>query len=232
MLPRMIMKRPLTMMLLAAPLALGLFHCTDADGSDDQELAAQVLQPTGDGGSRSLGPEGNDGGGPTIVTPPAADAGTAAPFAITSTVVKDKGMIPSKYRGNVASPPLAWTAGPAGTKSYAIVFRDQGNGFYHWVIYDVPATELGLPEGVPVGAAPTAPAGAKQAPNWAGRVGYGGPAAPGTAISNYLFTLHALDVAQLPGLSARATSAQVEAAIKGHVLASTTLAIQSVRTAP
>jgi phosphatidylethanolamine-binding protein (PEBP) family uncharacterized protein len=60
--------------------------------------------------------------------------------------------------GEGKSPPLAWTAGPAGTKSYAITFLDETlvaqnspNG-YHWVMWDIPAATLALPASQPTGA--------------------------------------------------------------------------------
>ena len=82
-------------------------------------------------------------------------------------------------------------------------------------------TEHGFPQ----------PAGAKQAANWSGRVGYGGPAAP-SGVSNYAFTVYALSVDKLAGLSARPTSAQVLTAIEKVDLASTRLTIQSTPSAP
>jgi Raf kinase inhibitor-like YbhB/YbcL family protein len=230
------MKRRLTIMLVAAPLTFALAHCADAEPTAtiaESETAEQIVSVRPDAGDRDQFPVMTDAGTPArdAAAPSGGDASVSAPFAITSTIVQDKGMLPKKYRGNVASPPLAWTAGPEGTKSYALVFRDLGNNFFHWVIYDIPATELGLPEGVPVGAALEKPAGAKQAANWSGRVGYGGPAAP-SGVSNYAFTVYALSVDKLAGLSARPTSAQVLTAIEKVDLASTRLTIQSTPSAP
>lgn len=196
--------------LSAIPLAFGLFCCApDADVSDDVERAqAQLLDA-------SVAPV--DGGVRT------SDASTA-PFALTSSVMKEGEYIEAKYRCNVPSPDLSWTPGPAGTQSYAVVFRDQGNGFYHWTIFDIPATERGLPANVPVVPEPDAPKGAKQGPIWSGRKGFGGPCG---GDSTYVFTVYALNVAKLPGVTTNSAAAAVVRAIEAHDLASAKLSIKS-----
>jgi Raf kinase inhibitor-like YbhB/YbcL family protein len=81
------------------------------------------------------------------------------------------------------------------------------------VLYNLPPTARGLPQGV----APAAlPAGTKQGTNDWKRAGYSGPCPP-IGRHRYFHKLYALD-AVLPDLGA-ATKAQVEAAMKGHVLA-------------
>ena len=63
--------------------------------------------------------------------------------------------------GNDESPPLAWTAGPAGTQSYAIVMRDlDNNNLIHWIIWDIPASAMALPQGIVDGFDVVDPAGA------------------------------------------------------------------------
>jgi Raf kinase inhibitor-like YbhB/YbcL family protein len=213
--------RRFTRILLVAPLALGLAHCTGDEG-DPREYEPSAQQVTSvDAGIVSL-----DAGARADARVAPVDGGVTLPFAITSSVVKEGERINDAYRCNVDSPPLSWTAGPAGTQSYALVLRDQGNGFYHWVIYDLPASTLGLPKGVPLGATLTQPAGAKQSPNWSRRAGYGGPCG-GRNVSNYAFTLYALDVATLPGVTATTTAANVVKAIEAHDLASTKLSVTS-----
>ena len=68
-----------------------------------------------------------------------------ARVTVTTPAFKPDGDIPfenTQYRGNVF-PGLAWTAGPAGTKSYAIILQDpdamfRGAPILHWTMANVP----------------------------------------------------------------------------------------------
>lgn len=118
------------------------------------------------------------------------------------------------------SPPLTWTAGPSGTLSYAIVLEDTTINFNHWVVYDIPPATLMLPESLPTDAALTMPAGAKQK---AGQgMGYLGPC-PSGMLHTYVFTVYALDVATLPGVTASSATMDLADAVKMHDLASASL---------
>jgi Raf kinase inhibitor-like YbhB/YbcL family protein len=130
--------------------------------------------------------------------------------------------------GENASPPLAWTAGPSGTQSYAIVMRDLdfANGFLHWVIWDIPASVLSLPENVEHAYQPSVPAGAKQAPFNANLVGYQGPCSPNST-NTYELTLYAIPTPTIAGLDEQSTKAEAEAAIEAAATASTTLSGES-----
>jgi|JI10StandDraft_1071094.scaffolds.fasta_scaffold68856_4 Raf kinase inhibitor-like YbhB/YbcL family protein len=146
-------------------------------------------------------------------------------FALTSSTITEGMTFPDKYTcavANQVSPPLQWTAGPEGTKSYAIVFTDLTfNNFKHAAIYDIPAAVMALPEGVQEAYEPTIPAGAKQTKSYAGNFGYAGPCPPET--HTYEFKIYALDVASLPGLSMTSTIKNVEDAAKMHGLGTATL---------
>jgi Raf kinase inhibitor-like YbhB/YbcL family protein len=83
----------------------------------------------------------------------------------------------------------------------------------HWVLYDIPPTARGLPQGVASGALP---AGTREGMNDWKRTGYGGPCPP-IGRHRYFHKLYALDVL-LPDLGTP-TKPQVEAAMKGHVIA-------------
>jgi Raf kinase inhibitor-like YbhB/YbcL family protein len=83
----------------------------------------------------------------------------------------------------------------------------------HWVLYNIPPGATGLAEGVP---AKGLPAGTQEGVNDWKRTGYGGPCPP-IGRHRYFHKLYALDT-ELKGLS-RPTKAQVEAAMKGHILA-------------
>ena len=78
----------------------------------------------------------------------------AMELRVESTAFSQGGMIPSIYTcdGKDVSPPLTWTGGPAGTKSYAIISDDPdapGGTWVHWVIYNIPASITSLPENLP-----------------------------------------------------------------------------------
>ena len=73
--------------------------------------------------------------------------------------------------GENKSPALEWKNPPAGTKSFALLVHDPdapsgGAGFWHWIVYNIPADATSLPEGASSGAAcPRAPS--RATPTWA-----------------------------------------------------------------
>ena len=97
----------------------------------------------------------------------AGGTGGAPPFAITSAAFAQGEAIPAEQQctaisgGLNVSPPLTWTPGPAGTQSYAIVMKDVGLPFTHWVIWDIPSAVLNLPRGVENAFQPVNVTGAK-----------------------------------------------------------------------
>jgi Raf kinase inhibitor-like YbhB/YbcL family protein len=86
--------------------------------------------------------------------------------------------------------------------------------FVHWVIYNIPASSLGLPEAVPTNG--KLENGSVQGNNGAGRVGYTGPCPP-SGTHRYFFKLYALD--NVPGLAPGADKDQLLKAMQGHILA-------------
>ena len=128
-------------------------------------------------------------------------------------------MIPVKYTCDGAdfSPSLEWTAGPAGTKSFALICDDPDapmGTWVHWVIYDIPAAATMLAEGIT--REKDLPGGGTQGINDFRRLGYGGPCPPG-GTHRYFFKLYALDAAL--GLKPGITKDQLLTAMKGHILA-------------
>jgi Raf kinase inhibitor-like YbhB/YbcL family protein len=120
--------------------------------------------------------------------------------------------------GSDTSPPLGWNTPPEGTQSFALVMEDPDaprRTWIHWVLYDLPATERDLPEGLPPEA--ELPSGARQGHNDFGRIGYGGPCPPPGPEHRYYFKLYALDTRLQ--LKAGATRAQLERAMGTHILA-------------
>ena len=75
-----------------------------------------------------------------------------AEFSLTSTAVADEATIPRRHTcdGEDRSPPLSWSAPPAGTGSLALVLDDPdapGGRFIHWLAWGIPRTPVGLARG-------------------------------------------------------------------------------------
>jgi Raf kinase inhibitor-like YbhB/YbcL family protein len=116
--------------------------------------------------------------------------------------------------GKNRSPALAWSDEPKNAKSFALIVHDLDapipGGFYHWVVYNLPATQHSL--------APDAKLGAGQLGETSlGKPGYYGPCPPPGPAHHYVFTLYALDVARVAA-DAPLTASQLEARVSGHVL--------------
>jgi Raf kinase inhibitor-like YbhB/YbcL family protein len=148
-------------------------------------------------------------------------------LALSSTAFSPGGEIPRVHtcEGQDTSPPLSWTGVPPGTRSLALIVDDPDapdpkapqRTWVHWVLLDLPPDAAGLPAAT---AAASLPVGAREGVNDWRRTGYGGPCPP-IGRHRYFFKLYALDTT-LPGL-ATPTKAQLEAAMKGHVLAEAAL---------
>lgn len=101
--------------------------------------------------------------------------------------------------GGNQSPALSWSAPPAGTQSFALTVYDPdaptGSGWWHWQVYDIPATVRELPGAA---TAQSLPAGSREGRNDYGSLGFGGACPPpGDQPHRYVITLHALKVAHL-----------------------------------
>jgi phosphatidylethanolamine-binding protein (PEBP) family uncharacterized protein len=100
----------------------------------------------GAGGRGGGGGSGGGSAGSSGFTLTSPDHMNGAMFAAPYTCNNPQG-----FNGSII-PELHWTAGPTGTMSYAITFIDRTlapanmNG-YHWVIWNIPANVLTLPEG-------------------------------------------------------------------------------------
>jgi Raf kinase inhibitor-like YbhB/YbcL family protein len=125
-------------------------------------------------------------------------------------------------QGKNVSPALTWSGAPAGTKSFAVTAFDPdaptGSGFWHWVIFNIPADASGLPEGAGDPKSGKAPAGTIQARNDFSLVGYGGPCPPKGTSHHYHFTVYAVDVPKLDA-DAEASAAVVGFYLHFHTLA-------------
>lgn len=149
--------------------------------------------------------------------------GIAVGWAITSPAFSHKEEIPSRYTcdGEDISPALEWPGPPEGTKSIALIVDDPDAPdptapkmtWVHWVLYNIPPSATGLPEGVK---SQDLPGGTKEGLNDWKRTGYGGPCPP-IGRHRYFHKLYALDVV-LPDLG-KATKRELEKALEGHILA-------------
>lgn len=100
------------------------------------------------------------------------------------------------YTGDNQSPALSWENAPAGTKAFAVTMYDfdapTGSGFWHWVVYNIPADVKELKAGAGNPAKNLLPAGAVQGLTDYGQPGYGGPAPVPGLPHTYLITVYAL----------------------------------------
>jgi Raf kinase inhibitor-like YbhB/YbcL family protein len=124
------------------------------------------------------------------------------------------------------SPQLAWANAPKETKSFVVTAYDPdaptGSGWWHWVVFNVPATATGLEAGAGSGKAPL-PEGAVQSRTDFGAPGFGGACPPpGDKPHRYVFTVYALKVEKLD-LTPDASAAMVGFMARANALGSATL---------
>ena len=146
---------------------------------------------------------------------------------LISPAFEHNGSIPSRHTcdGNDVSPALEWSDAPPGTQSFVLIVDDPDAPdpaapkmtWVHWVLYNLPATAVGLAEGVQKAALPM---GTHEGLNDWKRTSYGGPCPP-IGRHRYFHKLYALDV-MLPNLGTP-TKAAVERAMQGHVIAEAVL---------
>jgi Raf kinase inhibitor-like YbhB/YbcL family protein len=104
--------------------------------------------------------------------------------------------------GDNISPHLAWKNPPSGTKSFAVTIHDKdaptGSGWWHWLIFNIPADVQELPTDAGNTDKDLAPEGAVQSVTDFGQPGYGGPCPPkGHGLHQYKITVYALDTEEI-----------------------------------
>jgi Raf kinase inhibitor-like YbhB/YbcL family protein len=149
----------------------------------------------------------------------------APAFSVESDDFEDGQPIPAAHAhpsvgGENVSPHLRWSGFPEETKSFAVTCYDPdaptGSGFWHWVLFNLPASTTELPTGANSGGLPE---GAVEVRNDYGESGYGGPAPPpGDRPHRYVFTVFAVDVDALD-IGPDATPAYVGFNLTFHTLA-------------
>ena len=105
-------------------------------------------------------------------------------------------------RGKNISPALAWVNAPSETRSFAVTVYDPdaraGGGWWHWLIFNIPAGVTGLEADAGRIESNLAPAGSIQSVTDFGKPGFGGACPPkGDKAHRYIFTVYALNVAKL-----------------------------------
>lgn len=144
-----------------------------------------------------------------LLVGPLATAATAAAagFTLTSPDIKPGSTLAMKYvfnnfgcTGQNISPALSWANAPKDTKSFVLTVYDPdaptGAGWWHWVMFNIPASVTSLPEGA--GAPGHEPAGAVQSTTDFGGPGFGGACPPkGDKPHRYIFTVYALNTDKL-----------------------------------
>lgn len=142
-------------------------------------------------------------------------------FRLTSPAFAEGGRIPTRHtcEGDDASPLLAWDGAPEGTRAFVLVCSDPDapvGTWYHWAIFDIPATMRRLDEDFPTDGRV---GGIRQAVTDFRRTGYGGPCPPrGHGVHHYRFRLMAVDV-ELLAVAASPDCRDVEAEAGRHLLA-------------
>ena len=131
-------------------------------------------------------------------------------MSLTSAEVKEGGTLANEQvfkgfgcTGNNVSPSLSWSGAPSSTKSFAVSIYDPdaptGSGWWHWVVFNIPANATSLPKGAGDAKSTAMPKGAIQSRTDFGADGYGGPCPPpGDKPHHYQITVFAVDVDKLP----------------------------------
>lgn len=150
-----------------------------------------------------------------------------AEFVLTSTDVKSgspmgRAQIYTPCNGQDISPALSWSGAPTGTQSFAVTMYDAdaraGSGWWHWIVFNIPATVLSLPAGAGREGSKDLPLGARQGRNDFGVSAYSGPCPPvGDHAHHYEITVYALNAAQLP-LDNTASGATVGSTLRSYTL--------------
>jgi Raf kinase inhibitor-like YbhB/YbcL family protein len=143
----------------------------------------------------------------------ASFAAGGARMKITSSAFREGESIPSKFTcdGGNTSPPLEISDVPSGAKSVVLIADDPdapGGLFTHWLVWNILPQTNSIAEG-------SAPRG-MQGRNDFGKSGYGAPCPP-SGMHRYYFRVFALD--RELDLRSGAKRSQLDAAMKGHIIA-------------
>lgn len=165
-----------------------------------------------------------------------SNSSEASDFSVSSPTFNSATPLPQAHvlngfgcAGENRSPALSWRDAPQGTKSFAITLYDPdaptGSGWWHWVVYDIPARVRDLPENAGNSNIQLLPKEAVQGRTDFGSTGYGGICPPkGSGSHRYILTVYALSIEKLP-IPADASSAMIGFMIKANQLSSAVIEI-------
>src|SRR5205807_8106712 len=152
--------------------------------------------------------------GAVAVVATIALAAGGAKMKISSPSFQESGVIPDKFskNGQNVNPALRFEGAPAEAKSLLLIVDDPDAPvglFTHWLVWNIDPKTSEIAES-------SAPGGAVQGTNDFPKKGYGGPCPP-SGTHRYYFKIFALD--QTLDLKSGAKRAEVDAAMRGHVIA-------------
>ena len=160
--------------------------------------------------------------GPPVLAKQLVSPRQSSRLLVTSPAFGSGDALNDRYTQNGAnvSPPIAWTKGPLGTRSYVLLAEDAGvnrpEPVFHWVIFDIPSSMTQVSGNQPTDA--NLSNGAMQGLNARKASGFLGPKPPAGQTHAYHFEVFALD--KKLGLDPANTDRNaVVAAMKEHVLA-------------
>ena len=143
------------------------------------------------------------------------DADTVATMTIRSVAFGQEDFIPKEYGCNGKSPPLSFSLPPKGAKSLAVVMHSPDHltgNFTHWLVWGLPPKSVleegaksSQEDGIVIGTADN------------GEIQYFGTCPPKRKTHELVFTVYALD--KKLTLTEEATRSELDAAMKGHLLA-------------
>ena len=142
------------------------------------------------------------------------EVGAMDALKITSPAFQNNGNIPGKYTcdGGDINPALVIENCPSGAKSLALICDDPDapmGTWVHWVLWNIPPNVKEIKEN-------TVPQGAVEGMNDFRKHSYGGPCPP-SGTHRYFFKVYALDTVLT--ISPNSNKADLEKAMKGHILA-------------